>query len=172
MRIAAIAVKELKCVKEDLSFNLATLVSPLLFLLAFFLMLSSGILIPAQVWPGTDSSAFLRSMEDFRAPDGTAYLELRPAEENVPPTNAESNLIAVEQEPEADGGIITGRIIHYLNDVNENMTKNFRNRLSGAIVDYIEELRPAAMCWSTSSRCTRRTYPGTRASGSACSCSG
>ena len=142
MRIAAIAVKELKCVKEDLSFNLATLVSPLLFLLAFFLMLSSGILIPAQVWPGTDSSAFLRSMEDFRAPDGTAYLELRPAEENVPPTNAESNLIAVEQEPEANGGLITGRIIHYLNDVNENMTKNFRNRLSGAIVDYIEELRP------------------------------
>ena len=35
MRIISIISKELKCVKEDISFNLATLISPLLFLLAF-----------------------------------------------------------------------------------------------------------------------------------------
>ena len=141
MRIISIISKELKCVKEDISFNLATLISPLLFLLAFSLMLSSGILIPVQTYPGSDSSDFLKSMENYHAPDGTAYFELHTATEKVPPTNAESNLIVIEQEPSVNGGLITGEITHYINDVNENMTKNFRNRLSGAIVNYVEDLR-------------------------------
>ena len=79
MRIISIISKELKCVKEDISFNLATLISPLLFLLAFSLMLSSGILIPVQTYPGSDSSDFLKSMENYHAPDGTAYFELHTA---------------------------------------------------------------------------------------------
>lgn len=143
MRIISIISKELKCVKEDISFNLATLISPLLFLLAFSLMLSSGILIPVQTYPGSDSSDFLKSMENYHAPDGTAYFELHTAAEKVPPTNAESNLIVIEQEPSVNGELIIGEITHYINDVNENMTKNFRNRLSGAIVNYVENLRPS-----------------------------
>ena len=143
MRIISIISKELKCVKEDISFNLATLISPLLFLLAFSLMLSSGILIPVQTYPGSDSSDFLKSMENYHAPDGTAYFELHTAAEKLPPTNAESNLIVIEQEPSVNGDLIIGEITHYINDVNENMTKNFRNRLSGAIVNYVENLRPS-----------------------------
>lgn len=142
MRIISIVLKEIKCVKEDISFNLATLISPLLFLLAFSLMLSSGVMIPVQTYPGAGSSNFLKSMAHYRTPDGTAYFELHAATENVPPTNAESNLIVVEREPSFNGERITGKLTHYLNDVNANMTKNFRNRLSGAVVNYVEELRP------------------------------
>ena len=141
MRIVSVAAKELRCVRGDLPFHLAALISPLLFLLAFSLMLSSGILLPVQTYPGTGDSAFLRHLEEFRAPDGTAYLALSPAAEDAPPTGAESDLIVVRREPAAQGGVIGGEIVHYLNDVNENMTKNFRNRLSGALVSYVETLR-------------------------------
>ncbi|HBF0312731.1 TPA: ABC transporter permease [Clostridioides difficile] len=141
MRIISIISKELKCVREDISFNLATLISPLLFLIAFSLMLSGGILLPVQTYPYTQSSAFLDSMENYKAPDGTAYFELHPAKQKVPPTNAESDLIVVEQEPSIKDNIITGKITHYLNDVNENTTKNFRNRLDGALVNYIDTFR-------------------------------
>lgn len=141
MRILRIVAKELKCVKEDLSFNLVTILSPLLFLFAFWLMLSGGIMLPVQVYPNTQSSNFLKTMESYKAPDGTPYLELQPAAEAVPPTNAESNLIVIEQEPSLKNGVFTGKIVHFLNDVNENMTKNFRNRLDGALVGYIESQR-------------------------------
>jgi ABC-2 type transport system permease protein len=141
MRVLWIVGKELKCVKEDPSFNMVTVLSPLLFLFAFWLMLSGGVTLPVQVYPDVPSSAFLETMERNTAPDGTPYMELQLADEAVPPTNAESNLIAVEQEPTVENGVIEGKIVHYLNDVNENMTKNFRNRLDGALKSYIEEQR-------------------------------
>jgi ABC-2 type transport system permease protein len=141
MRVFRIISKELKCIKEDISFNLVTILSPLLFLFAFWLMLSGGIMLPVQVYPDTQSSDFLKTMESYQAPDGTPYMELQPAAEAVPPTNAESNLIVIDQEPSFKNGEITGNIVHYINDVNENMTKNFRNRLDGALVSYIDSLR-------------------------------
>lgn len=141
MRLLQIIKKELKCVKEDISFNLVTIISPLLFLFAFSLMLSGGITIPVQVYPSTETSGFLSAAENYRAPDGTPYLELQVASEAAPPTNAESNLVVVNQEPDSDDGVIVGEITHYINDVNENMTKNFRNRLDGTLVHYIEQLR-------------------------------
>jgi ABC-2 type transport system permease protein len=141
MRLFRIIAKELKCVKEDLSFNLVTILSPLLFLFAFSLMLSGGITLPVQVYPDTQHSDFFKTMESYKAPDETPYMELQPAAEAVPPTNAESNLVVIEQEPYLKGSVITGKILHYLNDVNENMTKNFRNRVDGALVSYIESLR-------------------------------
>jgi len=141
MRLLRIIRKELKCIKEDISFNLVTVLSPLLFLLAFWLMLSGGITLPVQVYSDAQSSDFLKTMESYTAPDGTPYMELQSADEAVPPTNAESDLIVVEQEPSITDGVITGKIVHYINDVNENMTKNFRNRLDGALVSYIESAR-------------------------------
>ena len=141
MRLWPIISKELKCVKEDVSFNLATLISPLLFLLAFSLMLQAGILLPVEVYPAPSESRFLSQMADYRAPDQTAYFALHPSDDKLPPTNAQSDLIVVEQEPALEGELITGSIIHYLNDVNQNTTKNFRNRLDGALVEYIGAMR-------------------------------
>jgi ABC-2 type transport system permease protein len=141
VRITRIVAKELKCVREDPSFNFVTVLSPLLFLFAFWLMLSGGITLPVQVYPSPQTSDFLTAMENHKSPDGTPYMELQPAAEAVPPTNAESDLVVIDREPSSENDAITGKIVHYINDVNENMTKNFRNRISGALVSYIDSLR-------------------------------
>ena len=64
MRLRAIIMKELRAVREDPSFHLAALVSPLLFLLAFSLMLSSGIVLPLATYPDAGESAFLQGVAD------------------------------------------------------------------------------------------------------------
>lgn len=141
MRILHIISKELKCIRENVSFNLVTILSPLLFLLAFWIMLSGGVTLPVQIYPDTQSSAFLTALEGYRAPDGTPYMELHFAKDAVPPTNAESDLIVMEEELSLSEGVLSGKIVHYINDVNENMTKNFRNRLDGALVNYADTVR-------------------------------
>ena len=110
MRLRAIIMKELRAVRKDPSFHLAALVSPLLFLLAFSLMLSSGIVLP-------------------------------PASADVPRSDAENDLLVVVQEPQLENGVLSGELIHYVNDVNENMTKNYRNRVDGAVRQAIDALR-------------------------------
>lgn len=132
MRLRAIIMKELRAVREDPSFHLAALVSPLLFLLAFSLMLSSGIVLPLATYPDAGESAFLQGVADYRAPDGTPYLSLSPAAADVPRSDAENDLLVVRQEPQLENGVLSGELIHYVNDVNENMTKNYRNRVDGA----------------------------------------
>ena len=141
MRLRAIMMKELRAVREDPSFHLAALVSPLLFLLAFSLMLSSGIVLPLATYPDTGESAFLQGVADYRAPDGTPYLSLSPAAADVPRSDAENDLLVVRQEPQLENGVLSGELIHYVNDVNENMTKNYRNRVDGAVRQAIDALR-------------------------------
>ena len=141
MRLRAMMMKELRSVREDPSFHLAALVSPLLFLLAFSLMLSSGIVLPLSTYPDAEDSAFLQSVAAYRAPDGTPYFSLSPAAAAVPRSDAESDLLVVVQEPKVVGGVLSGELIHYVNDVNENMTKNYRNRVDGAVVQAIDALR-------------------------------
>ncbi|AWA44197.1 hypothetical protein DBV13_09440 [Trueperella pyogenes] len=67
----AIITKELRNIKENLPFNAATILSPLLFLFAFTVMVSGGITLPAGNTPPVTQSPFLQSVSDFRAPDGT-----------------------------------------------------------------------------------------------------
>lgn len=141
MRLRAIIMKELRAVREDPSFHLAALVSPLLFLLAFSLMLSSGIVLPLATYPDAGESAFLQGVADYRAPDGTPYLSLSPAAADVPRSDAENDLLVVVQEPQLENGVLSGELIHYVNDVNENMTKNYRNRVDGAVRQTIDALR-------------------------------
>lgn len=141
MRLRAIIMKELRAVREDPSFHLAALVSPLLFLLAFSLMLSSGIVLPLATYPDAGESAFLQGVADYRAPDGTPYLSLSPAAADVPRSDAENDLLVVVQEPQLENGVLSGELIHYVNDVNENMTKNYRNRVDGAVRQAIDALR-------------------------------
>ena len=141
MRLWAIVMKELRAVREDPSFHLAALVSPLLFLLAFSLMLSAGIVLPLATYPDAGESAFLQGVADYRAPDGTPYLSLSPAAADVPRSDAENDLLVVVQEPQLANGVLSGELIHYVNDVNENMTKNYRNRVDGAVRQTIDALR-------------------------------
>ena len=59
MSVFWIIGKELASVKENVPFNLATIVSPLLFLLAFAVMVSGGITIPVETQPEASESALL-----------------------------------------------------------------------------------------------------------------
>ena len=141
MRLCAIIMKEWRAVREDLSFHLAALVSPLLFLLAFSLMLSSGIVLPLAIYPDAAESPFLQTVAAYHAPDGTPYLALSTASADAPRSDAENDLLVVAQEPQLTDGVLSGQLTHYVNDVNENMTKNYRNRIDGAVVAAIDELR-------------------------------
>ncbi|MFA5624387.1 MAG: ABC transporter permease [Bradymonadales bacterium] len=136
MRLRGIFVKELLCIKENVAFNVVTIISPLLFLFAFSLMLSGGISLPVQVFSDDGTSVFLEDLLTYNAPDGSPYLLLTEASSAVPPSNADSDLIVVKEEPRLREGVFSGKIQHYLNDANENMTKNFRNRLSGAMLQF------------------------------------
>ena len=130
--------KELASVKENVPFNLATVISPLLFLFAFAVMVSGGITIPVETQPEASESAFLQATAEYRAPDGTPYLELEAAPAEGVPDGRSADRYIVASEPAVSEGSATGEIVHLVNDVNSNMTKNYANRLTGALVDYID----------------------------------
>lgn len=136
-----IICKELAGVKENIPFNLATVISPLLFLLAFAVMVSGGVTIPVETRPEVSESAFLQSAAEFRSPDGTPYLEFEPASAEGTPDGRSADRYIVVSELKVDEDAATGEVIHLVNDVNSNMTKNYGNRLTGALVDYIDEGR-------------------------------
>ena len=135
--------KELTSIKENVPFNLATVISPLLFLFAFAVMVSGGITIPVETQPAPSESAFLQATASYHAPDKTPYLELEtaPAEGAIDGRSADRYI--VEDEPSVDGQGATGTVVHLVNDVNSNMTKNYANRLTGALVDYVDANRDA-----------------------------
>lgn len=138
MGILRIVGKELASVKENVPFNLATVISPLLFLLAFAVMVSGGITIPVETQPAVSGSAFLQATAEYRAPDGTSYLELEAAPDEGAPDGRSADRYIVEDELVVDEKGATGTVVHLVNDVNSNMTKNYANRLTGALVDYID----------------------------------
>lgn len=141
MSIPRIIGKELASVKENIPFNLATVISPLLFLGAFAVMVSGGITIPVETQPAASKSAFLQATKEYRAPDGTPYLEVEAAPaEGVPDGRSADRYIVVDEPIVGEKGA-TGTIVHLVNDVNSNMTKNYANRLTGALVDYIDANR-------------------------------
>lgn len=143
MGILGIIGKELACVKENIPFNLATIISPLLFLVAFAVMVSGGITIPVETQPAASESAFLKATTEYRAPDGTPYLELETAPDEGTPDGRSADRYIVENELVVSEGSTSGKITHLVNDVNSNMTKNYANRLTGALVDYINKGRDA-----------------------------
>lgn len=130
--------KELTSIKENVPFNLATVVSPLLFLLAFAVMVSGGITIPVETQPAASESAFLRATAEYRAPDGTPYLELEAAPAEGAPDGRSADRYIVEDELAVSEEAATGAVVHLVNDANSNMTKNYANRLTGALVDYVD----------------------------------
>lgn len=137
----AIVKKELLSVRENVVFSLITIVTPLIFLLAFTFMLSGGITFPLRAFPDVGSSAFLGAVEAFEAPDGTPYVELTPAARSSATDAGSSDMIVVDEEPTSIDGVLEGRILHYINDTNLNTTKNSRNRIDGALVSFINQVR-------------------------------
>lgn len=140
LRLLLIIKKELLCIRENKIFNLATVASPLFFLAAFTFMLSDGVSFPFNISSSDEQTAFIQSAEDFAAPNGIGYMELIPQDTDVS-KEASHDAITVTEDPSYKDQILSGSITHYINDVNQNTLKNSRNRIDGALVNFINQTR-------------------------------
>lgn len=136
MRLRMMLKKELRCSRENISFHLVSVISPLLFIFAFTLMLSGGITFPLQVY-SEDGSDFADFLADYRSPSGERYFEIEKMAEPLHVEQMHNNVLAVRQDVTVKDDAIAGDLTFYINDANANMTKNYRNRLHGALLSFI-----------------------------------
>lgn len=139
-RFWMILKKEFICTKENIVFNVATIAAPLFFLAIFTFMLSDGVSFPFHITPEDRNSAFIESVESYAAPNGIFYFELVDTNGEISDDVSHDSIDVVE-EFEYENGVLNGRLIHYVNDVNQNTLKNSRNRIDGALVNYINKVR-------------------------------
>ena len=132
MRCLILVGAELRQVRSALPYTLLTILSPVMFMALFMLMVRGDITLPLTVHPGPDRSEFAQVLATNRAPGNPPYLQVEPGTAD-PPRGESTDLVVIAAEPTARDGRPSGTIVHYVNDVNTNMTKNFRNRLTGAV---------------------------------------
>ena len=165
MGILRINGKELASVKENVPFNLATVISPLLFLLAFAVMVSGGITIPVETQPAASRiGVFFRRSPSTGRPTGRPTSSWRPAPAEGAPDGRSADRYIVVDEPAVSEEAATGAVVHLVNDVNSNMTKNYANRLTGALVDYVDANRDAGTVEVIERTRYEEDIPWTRAS--------
>lgn len=138
LRILLIVLKELKSVKANLPFNLITFLSPILFFLVFSVMLTQDITMPVVINPGPHESQLSNHIGDYSNPNNTPYFKLTISKDSLEKTDY-VNKIEIVEEPKLIDGKISGKVVQYFGDVNTNTTKNYRNRLTGAISSYLEK---------------------------------
>lgn len=139
MRLPAMLKKELLCSRENISFHLVSLVSPLLFILAFTLMLSGGITFPLQVHGGSYSGAFETFLTTYSSPSGEAYFDITRSSGILDGAQMRNNVLDIRRDLVVADDKVTGDLVLQINDANENMTKNYRNRLHGALLEYVND---------------------------------
>lgn len=139
-RLWLILKKELICTKENIIFNLATIASPLFFLAVFTFMLSDGVSFPFNIPSHDADTAFVSSAAEFVAPNGINYMELVETDADIS-QEATHDALSVEEDLHYEDGVLHGKIVHYINDVNQNTLKNSRNRIDGALVNFINNTR-------------------------------
>lgn len=140
LRLLLIIKKELLCIRENKIFNLATVASPLFFLAAFTFMLSDGVSFPFNISSSDEQTAFIQSAKDFAAPNGINYMEFIPQDTDIS-METSHDAITITEDPSYKDQILSGSITHYINDVNQNTLKNSRNRIDGALVNFINRTR-------------------------------
>ncbi|PIE81850.1 MAG: hypothetical protein CSA11_02980 [Chloroflexi bacterium] len=140
MRFLIMLKKELKNTKQDLPFNVVTIISPLLFLFAFSTMLSAGITLPVGVYDAGNTN-FVEMIKEYKTPSGENYLNPEEVSSLEDIKHSRGDVFALQNDIEISEDEIRGTIFHYVNDVNANMLKNYNNRLDGLIVEIINENR-------------------------------
>lgn len=128
MRFLILFGKEMRSIRTNPAYNILTVLSPLVFMLVFVFMLAGDITSPTTVHPGPDQSQFARVLATQANPGGQRYFAVEASE--VVGTVAH---IEVVREPSVAGGVLVGHVEQTFTDINTNMTKNYRNRLTGAI---------------------------------------
>lgn len=128
MRLWLMVGKELRSVRANGAYTVLTLVAPLVFMFVFVFMLAGDITLPVTMSPPPEAGGFARVVADHASPGGQRYFDVTASDRLT-----SVNHIVVDAEPRAAAGGVTGHLTHTFVDVNTNMTKNYRNRLTGAI---------------------------------------
>lgn len=109
-------------------------------LAAFTFMLSDGVSFPFNISSSDEGTAFIQSAESFAAPNGMHNMELIPVDTDISQESSH-DAITVTEDPACKDQVLSGNITHYINDVNQNTLKNSRNRIDGALVNFINQTR-------------------------------
>lgn len=118
-------------------FHFVAFASPVLFLLVFQANLQRDISFPVQLTPQTQKTFFGGFLLKYTNPRGTPYFYLKKDENGGYPFDMS---IHVYEDIALKEGKLTGSILLEMETVNNNIVKNYRNRLSGALVHYLPGL--------------------------------
>ncbi|MBN1696767.1 MAG: ABC transporter permease [Spirochaetales bacterium] len=132
-RLLYIVKKELGEAKGSLPFHIIAVASPLVFLCFWVLALAEEISLPVTLAHGERDPAFASYLETYATPDGIRYFDVSDE------SHKDKNVISIERPITVENGKLTGTIVHEMKSMDRNMTKNFRNRLTGAVTSYIEK---------------------------------
>ncbi len=113
---------ELLAARASIMFHIAAFASPLMFLMVFALNLGEDITFPIMI---EGSSPFRETALSYASPAGVPYLKQDDAMRSI--TLKETEPVRVES------GVLRGRLSLGINEINTNLTKNYRNRVTGAL---------------------------------------
>lgn len=114
MRIAYMIKKEIVCSKENISFHLVSVISPLLFVFAFTLMLSEGITFPLKVYSPNSGIDFQKQLENYKSPFGENYFEVNGINNEKEIRNANDNILEIARELKTERSKVSGKLFFLL----------------------------------------------------------
>lgn len=136
--------KELRLSRATIMFHIIAILSPLMFLFLWTVTLSQDISLATAIDPGSVDSEIVSYIAGFSSPRGIPYSRLLEAGKPHQRYNAQDidlmDTLVVRRDFLIDEDGISGEIDLVLNNINANMTKNYRNRLVGAVSGYVEEV--------------------------------
>ena len=125
-RLLFIIKTEILTTRSSLPFHIIALLSPILFFLVFAGQLDNDISFPISF--NTTDTPFYESIDDYRSPAGTPYYELD--------NDNKSISVSETERLEVINNRLSGSINQKIGSIDKNITKNYRNRLTGALSNY------------------------------------
>ena len=136
-RLIYLIRKELGGVRSNLAFHIIVALMPIMFLCFWVLALTEDVTLPVALAGAETDPGFADHLATYSTPSGTPYFDVRetPASGNDPQMNVVRLIEPIE--PTDTGGVI-GVVELDVHSIDRNLTKNFRNRLTGAVTSYVE----------------------------------
>ncbi|MDD5015889.1 MAG: ABC transporter permease [Atribacterota bacterium] len=118
---------EILATGSSLPFHIIALLSPILFFLVFAGQLDKDISFPISF--NTTDTPFYQSIDHYRSPVGTPYYDEQ--------DNNHNSIFLTETEPlKVINNKLSGSINQKIESIDKNITKNYRNRLTGALSNF------------------------------------
>jgi ABC-2 type transport system permease protein len=131
-RLRYLLTKELLAVGSSLPFHLIVLVMPIMFLTFWVLALGQDITLPVGFDNQVSDEAFTQHLRSFSNPNGVPYFRVQ---DDGPDRMSVIHVTAPIRQSET---AIEGDLELEIRSIDRNMTKNYRNRLTGAVTSYVE----------------------------------